>query len=116
MDAISQAAQNVSILLNRKLQTVPIPIKSVKKQGDTNLTDTDSGVYKDLIPTNIVKVYEIWKIFLERNNSELDYVFIVLSANNTLQGYKNGIWSNIRYRGFYTTQEEAINEIEGYLR
>ena len=66
MDAISLAAQNVSILLNRKLQTVPIPIKSVKKQGDTNLTDTDSGVYKDLIPTNIVKVYEIWKIFLEK--------------------------------------------------
>jgi len=115
MDSISQAAQNVSILLNRKLQTVPIPIKSIKKQGDTNVENTDFGVYKNLIPTSIVEVYEIWKIFLERNDSNLNYVFVILSADNTLQGCKNGIWSNIKYRGFYTTIEEALNEIEGYL-
>ena len=116
MDVISQAAQNVSILLNRKLQTVPIPIKSIRKQGNTNVENTDFGVYKNLIPVNIVKVYEVWKIFLEKNESELDFVFVVLSADNTLQGYKNGIWSNIKYRGFYTTIEEALNEITGYLR
>jgi len=116
MDAISLAAQNVSILLNRKLQTVPIPIKSVKKQGDTSATDTDFGVYKNLVPTNIIKVYEVWKIFLENNDSDLDFVFVVLSADNTLQGYKSGIWSNIKYRGFYTTLEESLNEITGYLR
>jgi hypothetical protein len=114
MDAISQAARNVSILLNRKLEVPPVPIKSVRKQEDTNVSETP--LYNISTPTNVVKVYEIWTVYLKENEENLDKVYVVLAADNTAQGYKNGTWSNIEYRGFYTTPEEAQNEISGYIR
>jgi hypothetical protein len=116
MDAITEAAQNVSILLNRKLEIPPVPVKSIRKQADTNVTQNESPIGNTVQPMNIVKVYEVWQVFLEDNEEELEYVFIVVSGDYTLQGYANGEWSNIEYRGFYTTLEEAQNEISGYLR
>lgn len=115
MDAVSQAARNVSILLNRNLQVPPVPIKSVRKQDETNATE-NASLYSFLEPVNIVKVNEIWKVYLESNEEELDSVFVIISGDFTLQGYRNGVWSNVVYNGFYTTVEEAQNEIGGYLR
>lgn len=114
MDAISLAARNVSILLNRKLEVPPVPIKSVRKQDQSNITETNSP-YSFLEPTNIVKVYEIWKVYLEENKDNIEEVFVTLSGDYTLRGYRNGVWSNIMYEGFYTTVEEALNEISAYL-
>lgn len=116
MDTISQASKNVSILLDRKLNTPPIPIKSVRKNKDDNTAIVDSGIYRAINPLNIVKVYEIWQVNLENNDQDLDEVFIIISANATLDGYKNAKWSNINYEGFYTNVNEAKNEISGYLR
>jgi hypothetical protein len=115
MDAISIAGRNVSVLLDRKLQVPPIPVKSVRKQDDTNVQDAQSP-YQFLEPVNIVKVYEVWKVYLEENEEELEEVFVIISADCTLQGYRNSKWSNIKYEGLYTTIEEAQNEISGYLR
>jgi len=55
-------------------------------------------------------------VYLEENNERLDFVYIIVTADYTLEGYRNGKWSNVQYRGFYTTVEEAKNEISGYLR
>lgn len=116
MDAITEASQNVSLLLNRKLEIPPIPIKSVRKQTDTNITQSESSIGNTIQAINVVKVYEVWQVFLEKNEEDLEFVFIVVSGDYTLQGYANGEWSNIEYRGFYTTVEEAQNKISGYLR
>jgi hypothetical protein len=114
MDAISRAARNVSILLNRKLKVPPVPLKSVRKQENTNVQDAQSP-YQFLEPVNVVKVYEIWKVYLKENKDHLDEIFVVLDADYKLQGYRNGKWSNVEYKGFYTTIEEAQNQISGYL-
>lgn len=53
---------------------------------------------------------------MEENEENLDFVYIIVIADYTLQGYRNGEWSNIEYRGFYTTVQEAQNEISGYLK
>ena len=72
-------------------------------------------MYNVIDPVNIVKVYEIWKVYLERNEEKLNEVYVVVTGDYTLQGYRNGCWSNIQYKGFYTTLEEAQNNISGYL-
>lgn len=115
IDAISQASRNVSILLNRKLEVPPVPLKTVRKNEDSNVPEVDTPIYRAVEPLNIIKVYEIWQVFLEKNKDDLDNVFIILSGEATLQGYRNAKWSNIKYEGFYTTIEEAQNEISGYL-
>lgn len=116
MDAVSQAARNVSILLNRKLDAPPIPIKSIRKQEDTNVDNPESPYGNITEPVNIVKISEVWKVYLEKNEENLDFVYIIVTADYTLKGYRNGEWSNIQYCGFYTTVEEAQNEISGYLK
>jgi hypothetical protein len=117
LDAISLAARNVSVLFNRNLEVPPVPIKSVRKQEDTNVGETDVPLYTVIEPLNIVKVYEVWKVFLQKaGKDDPDHVYVVVSADYTLQGYRNGSWSQVEYKGFYTTVEEAQNEISGYLR
>ena len=117
LDAISQAARNVSILFNRNLEVPPVPIKFIRKQDDTNVGEIEVPLYTAIEPLNIVKVYEVWKVYLVQNNdNDIDHVYVVITADYTLQGYKNGSWSQVQYDGFYTTVEEAQNEISGYLR
>lgn len=114
MDAISIASKNVSMLMNRKLEMAPVPIKSIRRQKYNNGVDCE--LYKFLQPVNIVTVYEIWQVFLDRNNSDIECVYVIITGDNTSEGYKNGDWSNIEYKGFYTTPEEALNEISGYIK
>ncbi|AEO93277.1 gp6 [Bacillus phage G] len=67
------------------------------------------------MPVNIVEVYSIWKIFVEYENNEVNEAYVVISADNIIDGYKKGEWQRVEYRGFYLTFEEAKNEINGYL-
>ena len=60
-------------------------------------------------------IYEIWRLYLD-NYSEASEAYIVISANYKTSGYGKGDWNNLQYEGFYTTIEEAENEIEGYLK
>jgi hypothetical protein len=63
-----------------------------------------------------MKVYEVWKAFIEENHEEINEAYIVISANFLAEEYKRGNWSDVEYRGCYTTLQEAVNEIDGYLR
>lgn len=118
IDAISEASRNVAILLSRDLEHPPIPIASVKKQGDTTMApkNNEEMTFQFEEPKSEVKVFEVWKVFLTENEEELDEVYVIISADYNVEGYKKGKWSNIKYRGFYTTKLEAVNEINGYLR
>lgn len=68
------------------------------------------------LPKNVVEVFEIWKVFVEREKDEVNEAYVVLSADYVVDGYRKGQWENVEYRGFYSTFEEAKNEISGYLR
>jgi len=46
----------------------------------------------------------------------MDNCYIVINGDYVLDGYKKGKWSNIKYCGFYSTPEEAENEISGHLK
>lgn len=116
IDSISEAARNVAILLRRDLSHPPIPIHSTKKQDDSTIAPKTDMNFNFQEPQSTVEVYEVWKVFLEDNEEELEDVFVVISGDFDVEGYKNGEWTNIEYRGFYTTEQEAINEINGFLR
>lgn len=88
----------------------------MRKQEDTNVTNPESPYASITEPVNIIEISEIWKVYLEENDDKLDEVFVIITADYTLEGYRNGEWSNIQYRGFYTTVQEAQNEISGYLK
>lgn len=116
MDAINQASRNVAILLNRKLQVAPVFIKSIRKQEDSNAVPKDQNPYTGVNLVNIVSTYEIWEVFLEYEKTDLDQCYVVISGDYTLEGYKKGKWSNIKYCGFYSSPDEAENEINSYLK
>jgi len=54
-------------------------------------------------------VYEIWKVTLDNEN--LDEIFIVVSARCNLFGFRKAKWSQVKYRGFYSSIDEARTEI-----
>lgn len=116
MDAINSAGRNVSILLNRKLQTAPVFMKQIRKQIDTNAVPKDQNYYQNINMVNIITIYEIWKVFLDYEKTHMNECYIVIGGDYTLQGYRNGTWSNIKYCGFYTSVQEAENEIGGHLK
>lgn len=116
LNAINVASRNVSILFNRKLQTAPVFIKQIRKEIDTNSLQKNENFYNNVDIVNIITVYEIWKVFLEYKKTNMDDCYIVISGDYTLQGYKNGNWSNVQYCGFYSTIQEAENEVLGYLK
>ena len=64
---------------------------------------------------NKIKVFEIWKVFLEENEDDLNEIFVIISANAIVDGYKKINWEKIYYEGFYTTVEEAQNQITSYI-
>ena len=103
-------------MLNRKLQIAPVFIKSIKKQEDTNATPKNDNPYSAIDLVNIVTTYEIWEVFLEYDKTNMDSCYIVVSGDYILKGYRNGVWSNVKYCGFYSSVNEAENEISGYLK
>lgn len=114
MDALSNASHNVSDLLRRKLDVPPVPIETIRKQ-DNNESSSEKIPDGYRLPANIVEVYGIWKVFMEYQDNGINEAYVVVSADKVVDGYKQGEWNNVEYRGFYSTFEEAKNEINGYL-
>lgn len=111
------ASHNVSALANRNLEVPPVPLETIKKQETNQSQGQNEQIPKGFrLPKNVVQVFEIWKVFVEQEKDELNEICVVLSANYAVEGYSKGEWNNVEYRGFYTTFEEAKNEINGYLR
>ena len=52
---------------------------------------------------------------IEKIEDEVNEVYVVISADYDFDGYNLGEWNNIQYNGFYTTANDAENEIYGYL-
>jgi hypothetical protein len=111
IDALSLASKSVSGLLGLKLDVPPIPIDTFTKDKKQN--DNDGG-FK--LPPTKIKVYEVWKVFLEDNDKEISEAFVVIGADFITNEYIKGKWKNVDYRGCYTTFEDAKNEIDGFLR
>lgn len=116
LDALSKASHNVSDLLNRKLDVPPVPVETIRKQENNENSSSYEIPSGFRLPKNIVEIYGIWKIFVEYEDNEVNEAFVVVSADNVVDGYRKGEWENVEYRGFYTTFEEAKNEINGYLK
>lgn len=93
-----------------------MPVETIRKQDNNEANPSEEIPSGFRLPRNIVEVYGIWKIFVEQQDGEANEAYVVLSANNVIDGYKKGEWEDIEYRGFYTTFEEAKNEINGYLK
>jgi hypothetical protein len=116
LDALSMASHNVVALLNRKLEVPPVPVKTIRKQDD-NVAQTKEELPPGFrLPKNTVEVFGVYKIFVEENKDDVREAYVVVSADNVMEGYKKGEWENVEYRGFYVTIEEAENEVNGYLR
>lgn len=101
--------------MGRKLDVPPVPVETIRKQDSNEANQGEEIPSGYRLPNNIVEVYGIWKIFVEYEDNAVNEAFVVVSADNVVEGYKQGEWENIEYRGFYTTFEEAKNEINGYL-
>lgn len=91
-------------------------IKQIRKEINTNALPKGENIYNNINLVSIITVYEIWKVFLEYKETNMDECYIIISGDYTLQGYKNGTWSNINYCGFYSSVQEAENEILGHLK
>lgn len=117
MDALSIASRSVSQLLSLRLEVPPVPLKTVKKQNPEDINNSNDELPAGFkVPAHKDEIFEIWKVFLEENEEDINEAYVILSADYRSQGYKVGKWENVEYRGFYTTLEEAQNEISGYLR
>ena len=112
MDAINEASDNVSTMLKQKFANPPGPIRSIRKQKSKAKSNIDN-FYTVINVPEVLDVYEVWKVVL--NNEQYDEVFVVISALCELAGYAKANWSNVEYRGFYSTVDEAINDIYGHL-
>ena len=77
---------------------------------DSNYEDKD-----DITPEE-KEAYEIWKVFLDQKQAGFDCCYVVISGDYQQKGYANGEWSNFSYCGFYTTIEEAENEVMAYFK
>jgi len=96
--------------MDKKISIPPTPIKSIRKQKDESKSDV--LFYTTIHKNDIVDVYEVWEVTFD---GDQDSTFIVISAKCSLAGYKKADWSQVQYRGFYASEEEAINNIYGYL-
>jgi len=112
MDSIQQASKNVNVLLKEKFAVPPVPIRSIRRQKNRAKSKIDDFYTVVNVP-DILDVFEVWKLIL--NDSEYSEVFVVISATCEMAGYKKAKWSNVEYRGFYSTVDEAIHDIYGNL-
>ncbi len=95
-------------MTNKTLAIPPSPVRSFRKQKNRTKSYIDN-FYTMIDINDIVDVYEIWKITLD--DEDLSEVFLVLSGKCNLQGYRKAKWSQIKYRGFYSTVDEAKSAI-----
>lgn len=112
LDAISFGAKNVTTLLGRSLRVPPSKVKVLEPVEDTN----ELALLEPIHPYKMQTIFEIWKLYLDYCKDDTNEAYIVISANYKTSGYGKGTWENLQYEGFYTTIEEAENEIDGYLK
>jgi hypothetical protein len=112
LDAIDSGSKNISTLMKQKLANPPSLIRSFRKQKNRAKSNVDD-FYTTINIDDVVEIFEIWKVVLDDN--DMNELFIVISAKCSLRGYTQPKWSNVQYRGFYSTVDEAINNIYGYL-
>ena len=90
LDTINEASKNVNSLLNQKLQVAPVFIKKISTSDNSN----------DNIDTS---------------ESSKDSCYIIIKGRYQTNGYARGEWISVEYNGFYSTLQEAENEIGCYL-
>jgi hypothetical protein len=90
------------------LEVPPVPVRSYRKQNNKTKS-TIPDFYTTVQQNDIVDVYEIWKLVL--NDGKQTEVFIVISAKCNLFGYRKAKWSQVKYRGFYSSIDDAKTEI-----
>lgn len=112
LDAITFGARNTTTLLARTLEVPPVKIKAL----EPIMQEEELTLVEAIHPYRTQKIFEIWKLFLNKIKNEINEAYIVISANYNISGYNEGKWDNLAYNGFYTTLHEAENEIEGYLK
>lgn len=105
MDALNEASQQTYSMLRKKIDSAPSLVESINKEDFIN-NKNDLKIYK---------VYGIYEVVLNETTKGLYSIFAVVSADNIIKGYNNDEWRNIKYRGFYTTVQEAKNQIDGYI-
>lgn len=96
-------------------RTLEVPPAKVKVIQQNDVSD-DLLLVEPIHPYRTQTVYEIWKLYLKPMTNEPNEAYVIISANYNIHGYGLGEWDGLRYRGFYTTLQEAENEIDGYLK
>lgn len=97
------------------MEIAPVFIKRKDTLGDGEKDNKDYDDYEYVNMNNVVISYEIWQVFLDTEKSDIDSCYIVIKGKYKTNGYANGEWISIDYKGFYTTIQEAENEIGCYL-
>jgi hypothetical protein len=110
-DVLSDASNNVNSLLKLNLRRSPVPVSTYIREDISGIADTESYESKTVILDKVNEVWEIFQMFLKNKTT----VYIVISADCHTKDDKYFDWDNIEYRGFYSTKQEAVNEIKGYL-
>ena len=112
MDAVQKASENVNVLLKTNFAIPPVPIRSIRKQKNRAKSKIDNFYTVVNVP-DVLEVFEVWKLTLD--DKEYSEVFVVISATCEMAGYRKVKWSDVEYRGFYSTVDEAIHDIYGNL-
>lgn len=112
VDAVSLGARNTTTLLGRTLEVPPVKIKVLEPDQEK----LELSLVEPIKPYRTQQVFEIWKLYFARIQGEPNEAYMVISANYNTRGYNQGKWDHLQYCGFYTTIEEAENEIQGYLK
>ena len=111
LDSLSEASNNVNILLNVDLKRSPVPVSTYIRQDISNIPNEETYESKVCLLEDSNEIWQVWEVFL--NNKE--NVYVVIYAECKTKDYNSFEWDNIQYKGFYSTKQEAINEIKGYL-
>lgn len=111
LDALSDASNNVSELLNINLKRSPVPVSTYVRNDISNIPDKETYESKVGLVNDINEVWEVWEVFLDNKTN----IYVIIYADCITNDYTFFKWENITYKGFYSTKQEAINEIKGYL-
>lgn len=111
---IDKGCENIHNVLEFGFAAPPRHVRTIRKQLNRaeGFVDFDPAID---VP-DLVTVYEVWEVSaLADNGVDVEYWFIVISAKCKLAGMTQPDWSNVEYRGFYSTVDEAENNISGHM-
>lgn len=108
LDAVDYGTKNIISLTGKTIAAPPVPVRSFRKQKNKPKSHVPD-FYTTIEVNDIVKVFEVWRVILD-DEQQTD-VYMVIAANCTMQGYRKAKWSNVSYKGFYSTVDEAKHYI-----